>query len=97
MCLKTMEKIDKGKDKKHTGKLTSNPEDKNSLYYMSDLTSAWHAAMFKKRYLSERRFRIFILYNERARTADVPTSCLVCTAKVILVSSSTFKLVTVLG
>ena len=33
MCLKIMEKIDKGKDKKHAGKLTSNPlaelEDKS--------------------------------------------------------------------
>ena len=28
MCLKAMEKIDKCKDKKHTSKVTNNPEDK---------------------------------------------------------------------
>ena len=28
MCLKTMEKIYKGEDKKHAGKFTSNTEDK---------------------------------------------------------------------
>ena len=27
VCLKIMEKIGKGKDKKHAGKLASNPED----------------------------------------------------------------------
>ena len=46
MCLKTMEKIDKGEDKKHTGKLRSIPEDK-IFYYLSDLT---HAAVLDKRY-----------------------------------------------
>ena len=46
VCLKTMEKIDKGEDKKHTGKLTSIPEDK-IFYYLSDLT---HAPVLDKRY-----------------------------------------------
>ena len=38
MCLKTMEKIyDKRKEDKHTGKFTSNLEDKTP-YNMSDMT-----------------------------------------------------------
>ena len=46
MCLKIMEKIDKGEDKKHTAKLTNIQEDK-IFYYLSDLTNA---AVLNKRY-----------------------------------------------
>ena len=36
-----MEKIDEGKDKKHTGKLTDNREDGTyKLYYISEVTRA---------------------------------------------------------
>ena len=45
MRLKTMEKIDEGKDKKHAGKPTDNPEDGTPyIKYMSDVTRAGRAA-----------------------------------------------------
>ena len=46
MRLKTMEKIDEGKNKKHSGKLTDNPEDGTPY-----ITCQWYAAVLDKRYL----------------------------------------------
>ena len=46
MRLKTMENVDNGKEKKHTDKLTDNPEDGTSY-----ITCQWHAAVLDKRYL----------------------------------------------
>ena len=40
MCLKTMEKIDKGKDKKHASELTRNPEDKLLILHVEFNTVA---------------------------------------------------------
>ena len=59
MCLKTVEQIDKGKDKKHTGKLTSNPDDMTLILHVGFDERGigmrlWHAAVL----LSKRRFRI---------------------------------------
>ena len=72
MRLKTMEKIDEGKDKKHTGKPTDIPED-GTLILSSDVTRAQaghahcHAAVLNKRYprLPKRRFIVIhIVFNE---------------------------------
>ena len=41
-----MEKIDEGKNKKHTAKLTDNPKDRTPY-----TTCQWHAAVLDKRYL----------------------------------------------
>ena len=50
MRLKTMEKIDEGKDKKHTAKLTDNSEDGTPY-----ITCQWYAAVLRvdKRYVSQ--------------------------------------------
>ena len=59
-----MGKIDKDKDKKHTGKLTSNPEDRTPYisHVMFDKRFGHAAAVLNKRYLSKRRFRVRVIY-----------------------------------
>ena len=56
MCLKTKKKIDKSKDKKHTGKLTSNPKDRAPYIHVFHVRrdTSWHATVLNKRYLSEK-------------------------------------------
>ena len=46
-----MENIDDGKDKKHSGKLTNNSEDRTPIYYMSEVTCRKAAAVLNKRYI----------------------------------------------
>ena len=58
MRLKAMEKIDEDKDKKHTGKLADNPEDRTLYITCQIATRVGHAAVLNNRYLrlSNRRF-----------------------------------------
>ena len=51
MCLKTMEKIDKGEDEKHACKLTSNPEDRNLYITCHNGHMQLHAALFNNKNL----------------------------------------------
>ena len=64
MRLKTMENVDKGKEKNHVGKLTSNPEDRTPYisHVMFDKRFGHAAAVLNKRYLSKRRFRVRVIY-----------------------------------
>ena len=53
-----MEKIDEGKDKKHTGKLTDNPLAEDGTSY---ITFQWHAAVLDKRYLKLSNRRLIVI------------------------------------
>ena len=64
MRLKTMEKIDEGKEKKHTAEPTDNPEDWTPyITYMSDVTRAAHTAVQNDRYLKRRSRVIYKLFQ----------------------------------
>ena len=54
--MKTTEKIDEGKDKKHTGELTDNPKDRTPY-----ITCQWHAAVLDKRYLRLSNRRLIVI------------------------------------